>query len=170
MLRFLLLGLSLSSLAGTALAQDVDWRNITPRLEGCWHGTGMGGVVSECWLVADNGRADGMFLMRQKDAPTFAEIITIDAFDDGVEMRLKHVNADMTGWEEKDKYTRFRFLSAEADRLNFKGLSLIFVGDDRLETELMMTFGDGEPRMVPFSFTRTATVNPPAAPPEKEAD
>ncbi|MEM9599896.1 MAG: DUF6265 family protein [Pseudomonadota bacterium] len=158
MLRFIASALFTCLFTAPALAQDLSWRDVTPKLQGCWDGTGMGGSVSECWLVAEDGRADGLFLMRQDGAPTFSEILTIDDFGEGVEMRLKHVNPDMTGWEEKDDFVRFRLTGVEADQLIFKGLTLRFTGDDQLDIELMMTFGEGEPRAVPFSFTRTAYV------------
>lgn len=146
------------SLTTPAAADDMDWRKATHILEGCWEGTGLGGDVAECWIVADDGRADGMFLMRRDGQPAFAEIITIDDFGDGPEMRLKHVHADMTGWEEKDEYVSFRFLSAGPERLTFKGVVLRFDGADIMNTELKMEMKDGEVRTMPFNFTRTASV------------
>lgn len=73
-------------------------------------------------------------------------------------MRLKHVYGDMTGWEEKDDYVSFKLVSAHADTLTFKGLVLIFDGDDKLRTELKMTMKNGETRLMPFSFRRTAQI------------
>ncbi|MGJ8558745.1 MAG: DUF6265 family protein [Litorimonas sp.] len=156
MFKSIFLSLSLCAVASTALATDISWRDIMPKLEGCWNGEGMGGTISECWIIAADGRADGMFLLRTGDKPTFAEILTIDAFDDGVEMRLKHVNPDMTGWEDKDDYTRFQLVSVEQDRLIFKGLTLIFKGDSQLTAELQMTSGEDKVRTVTFDFVRTA--------------
>lgn len=156
MLRSIFLSLSLCAVANTALATDISWQDITPKLEGCWDGKGMGGTVSECWIIAEDGRADGMFLLRTDDKLNFAEILTIDTFGDGVEMRLKHVNPDMTGWEEKDDYTRFQLVSVEHDRLIFKGLTLIFEGDSHLTAELQMTSSEDKVRTVTFDFVRTA--------------
>jgi hypothetical protein len=116
----------------------------------------MGGTVSECWIIAADGRADGMFILRTNDTPNFAEILTIDAFGEDVEMRLKHVSPDMTGWEEKDDYTRFRLVSVEPNKLIFKGLTLIFEGDSELKAELQMKSGEGKVRTVTFNFVRTA--------------
>jgi hypothetical protein len=158
MIRSISLALSLCAMSSPTWAADTSWTDVTPRLEGCWEGEGLGGQVSECWLIADDGRADGMFLMRKNDKPNFAEILTIDDFGDGPEMRLKHVFGDMTGWEEKDDYVSFKLVSADADTLTFKGLVLIFDGDDKLRTELKMTMKNGETRLMPFSFRRTAQI------------
>jgi len=159
MFRSLLVFLALCSLASTAIAAEPNWSDITPRLEGCWDGDGLGGTVSECWVIAENGRADGLFVLRSNNSPNFSEILTIDAFDDGVEMRLKHVGPDMTGWEEKDDFVKFSLLSVEPDRLIFKGLVLIFDGDDHMKAELQMTYGEGDVRTVTFDFVRTAHLN-----------
>lgn len=168
MLRTLCLASSLILLASPALAEDHAWRELTPKLEGCWDGSGMGNPVSECWIVAEDGRADGLFIMRKNGGPYFAEIIAIDDFGAGVEMRLKHVNGDMTGWEEKDDYVSFRLTGVEADRLIFKGLTLTFDGNDRLSADLTMSFGADDIRNVPFNFMRTATLD--RSTPRPEAD
>lgn len=146
--------LTLTLTATTVAAQETDWRSVTPKLQGCWDGEGLGGQVSECWLVSPSGRADGMFLLQKDEQPVFAEILVIDDFGDGAQMRLKHVNPDMTGWEDKDDYVQFTLQAASEDRLIFKGLSLIFDGDDKLRAELMMRMKDGI-EMVPFDFIRT---------------
>lgn len=147
------------ALATPALAEDLTWRDVTPQLEGCWQGTGLGGEVWECWVVHENGRADGMFLLRKEGAPVFQEILTIDEFENGPQMRLKHVNGDMTGWEEKDDFTKFDFVSAEANQITFKGLTFNFEGDDLL-INLSMRMKDGDVRIMPFEFKRTAAMTP----------
>lgn len=162
MLRIISTTALLIATAMPALASDLSWRDVSPKLEGCWEGTGLGGDVWECWVVHENGRADGMFLMRKDGAPGFAEILTIDEFEGAVQMRLKHVNGDMTGWEEKDDFTKFDFVEASADSLSFKGLKLNFVGEDALQIDLTMKMSDGETRIMPFNFTRVATISSPA--------
>lgn len=164
-IRLFLPALFIFSVPHTALAADtaknestLDWRNITPKLQGCWDGTGLDGNVSECWLVDSSGRADGMFLLRKEGEPVFAEILVIDDFGEGPQMRLKHVNPDMTGWEDKDDYVRFTLTGTSSDRLDFKGLSLIFDGENKLRAELMMRMKDGV-QMVPFDFTRTGRLS-----------
>lgn len=149
-----------------ALAQETDWRDVTPRMEGCWEGSGMGGIVSECWLVDASGRADGMYSLYRDGDYVFGEILAMDDFGEGLELRLKHVNADMTGWEEKDDFTRFKVESVTRDQIIFRGLSFAFVGDDEMNIDLTMRTKDGL-KSVPFNFTR---ISIPARPTGSEAD
>lgn len=155
MMQRALITLAILAVAAPAFGDDIYWRDVTPRLEGCWSGTGMGGEVHECWVVAEDGRADGLFLIRQDNAPLFAEIIAIDDFGEGPQMRLKHVNPDMTGWEEKEEHLTFRLLEVAPNTLTFKGLVLSLEDDDTLNIDLQMRMGDGEARTVPFRFIRT---------------
>lgn len=161
MRRLITAGLGLLFLATPALAEEITWQDVIPQLEGCWEGTGLGGDSFECWVVHEDGRADGMFLQRQDSKPSFAEILTIDEFETGVEMRLKHVFPDMKGWEEKDDFVTFPFVEAKPDSLIFNGLIIRFVGDDTLEIDVTLHMKDGSTQVMPFKFARTATLDRP---------
>jgi hypothetical protein len=48
-------------------------------------------------------------------------------------MRLKHVNPDMTGWEEKNGYVTFRLVRHDATGAYFDGLTFRRDGPDRID-------------------------------------
>ncbi|MGJ3230211.1 MAG: DUF6265 family protein [Oceanicaulis sp.] len=112
---------------------DASW------LEGCWEGEGLGARVSECWMRAPDGRMTGMFqLIDETGAQQFSEIILIDAFEDGVEMRLKHFNPDLTGWEAQDAYIDWTLVEAGERRLSFHGIEYQIDDQERLIIDLDM--------------------------------
>jgi hypothetical protein len=47
-------------------------------------------------------------------------------------LKVKHFNADFTGWEEKDDYIKFRLVSVAPDAVYFSGLSFYRIGDDEI--------------------------------------
>ncbi|MFT5048781.1 MAG: hypothetical protein ACI8QZ_000168 [Chlamydiales bacterium] len=72
-------------------------------LEGHWSGEGLGGTFDESWMPSEGGAMLGTFRLIQKGEVVFYELITIDDSPEGLVMSLKHFNADLSGWEAKDK-------------------------------------------------------------------
>lgn len=97
--------------------KDLAW------LQGCWEGTGFNNRIGECWISAPDGRLTGMFQMIGPDGTqTLSEFFVLDAFDDAPAIRLKHFNADLTGWEARDEYVVFELLETGPDFARFDGL------------------------------------------------
>ena len=118
-----------------ATVADLAW------LTGAWTGEGLGGAVDEAWSAPAGGAMVGYFRLVRDGAPVFYEILTILEREGSVEMRLKHVNADMTGWEEKNAFTTFRLAKLEPGTAWFNGLTFRRVGDDRMEIYLALRAG-----------------------------
>ena len=74
-------------------------------LTGAWVGEGLGGEVEEVWSAPVGGSMVGHFRLVRDGQPVFYELLTLIEVDGSVEMRLKHMNPDMTGWEEKNEGT-----------------------------------------------------------------
>lgn len=92
-------------------------------LEGCWEGTGFNNRIGECWMSAPDGRLTGMFQMIAPDGgQTLSEFFVLDAFRDATAIRLKHFNADLSGWEARDEYVVFELLETGPDFARFDGL------------------------------------------------
>ncbi len=72
-------------------------------LVGSWSGEGLGGKVEETWMPMRGGTMLGAFRLSVDDRPAIYELVTISKRGDDFEMRLKHFNADLSGWEEKDE-------------------------------------------------------------------
>lgn len=125
-------------------------------LEGCWEGTGFGNRVGECWMSAPDGRLTGMFQMIDSDGKqTMSEIFVLDAFEDGPALRLKHFNADLTGWEGQDDFIVFPLRETGVGFARFDGLTYRLESDGRLIVELVVSRG-GESSLQRLEFERVA--------------
>lgn len=84
-------------------------------LEGFWAGRINGDCVEEIWASAAAGAMMGMFRWVAEGELRFYEFITIVQNGKNIEMRIKHFDPDLNGWEEKKESTMF-FLSELDDR------------------------------------------------------
>ena len=110
-----------------ARVADLAW------LAGKWHGEGLGGTVDEVWSEPAGGAMVGYFRLVRDGKPVFYEILTLMESEGSVEMRLKHVNPDMTGWEEKNGFLTFRLVRQDKTGAWFEGLTFRRAGDDRID-------------------------------------
>ena len=138
--------------AGSAKASDVAW------LTGVWVGEGMGGVAEEAWLPPSGGSMVGAFklLDRADDGavkPNFYEFMTILEVGDTLELRLKHFNPDVTGWEEKADFVTFPLVKVDPRRAYFRGLTYELKGEDELRVYLAMKTEEGS-KEYEFVFKR----------------
>ena len=118
---------------------DLSW------LEGHWVGDGFGGVCEESWMPLSGGTMVGTFKLIVLNEVSFYEIMTLVPNDNnGYDMNLKHFNADMTGWEEKDDVVTFSYLESAANKLILNGLSYERTADDSLVIKVSMKTRDGE--------------------------
>lgn len=107
-------------------------------LVGRWHGEGLGGVIEEVWSEPAGGAMVGYFRLVQNGKPSFYEIMTLVEAENSVEMRLKHVNPDMTGWEEKADFVTFRLVRQDASGAYFEGLTFRRTDPDRIDGYLAL--------------------------------
>ena len=127
-------------------------------LTGSWQGEGLGGAAEETWSAPAGGSMVGYFRLVKEGRPIFYEIMTIIEVDGSLELRLKHVNPDMTGWEEKSDFVRFKLARIEPDAIYFSGLTFRRAGPDRLEIYLeLRNRSDGAVREEQFTLTRGST-------------
>jgi hypothetical protein len=107
-------------------------------LAGRWTGEGLGGHVEEAWSEPDSGSMVGYFRLVKDGKPVFYELMTLLEAEGSVEMRLKHVNPDMTGWEEKNGYVTFKLVKHDQTGAYFSGLTFKRVGDDQIDSYLAL--------------------------------
>ena len=131
-----------------ATLDDMRW------LVGHWKGTGLGGVSEEMWSEPAGGAMMGMYRLITKDAVTFYEFLTLVEEQGSLALKLKHFNADLTGWEEKDHFVTFRLAKLTATEAWFGGLTFRRFGDDRLEIFLALRGRDGGVREEKFVMER----------------
>ena len=127
-----------SSDNNASLFDDITW------LVGRWEGEAFGGVFEEVWSPAWAGSMAGFFKLVVDDQVKFYEfyILTIDTT--GPVLKLKHFNADLTGWEEKDRMVEFQYKGRTDDELQFDGLVYRRVSNDSLQILLNMKDSDGK--------------------------
>jgi hypothetical protein len=83
----------------------------------------------------------------------FYELIVIAHDSTGWAMKLKHFNADMTGWEEKDKVVTFPLVASGQGEAAFEGITYRLKAADTLQVVLISEH-DGTPDTTEFLFHR----------------
>ncbi len=103
-----------------ATLEQMDW------LVGQWSGEGIGGAPAmESWLIPTGNTMVGTFVQQTAEGGIrFTEHLYLMEEDGTLVLRLKHFNADLTGWEEKDDMVTFRLLGLEPCAAYFHGLTL----------------------------------------------
>jgi hypothetical protein len=145
----LILALTSNALAAPSV-DELAW------LAGRWTGEGFGGTIEETWNPPAAGAMIGTFRLVKDGKPVFYEFLTIAPSNRGLEMRLKHFNPDITGWEEKDKYIDFLYLGSEGATYRFEGLRYERDGDDAVTIYLAMRRKDGAVREEKLRMTRAS--------------
>jgi hypothetical protein len=88
--------------------------------------------MDEVWSDPAGGAMVGYFRLVRNGKPIFYEIMTLMESEGSVEIRLKHVNPDMTGWEEKDGFVTFRLVKHDATAAYFSGLTFRRISDSEM--------------------------------------
>lgn len=115
-----------------ASVTDLAW------LAGRWTGEGLGGRIEETWSTPDAGSMVGYFRLVKEGKPVFYEIMTILEVDGSLQLRLKHINPDMTGWEEKNDFVTFRLVKQDDTGVWFDGLTFRRTGPDTMDGYLAL--------------------------------
>lgn len=140
--------LKLTGESPPATIGDVAW------LAGHWHGEAMGGSVDEIYSPPAGGALLGMFRLVKDGKPSFYELITLAEENGSLVLRLKHFNADMTGWEEKDESFTTRLIQAKPGKAYFDGLTFLQDGPKKLAIYVASKKKDGSVSELEFLFER----------------
>jgi len=100
--------------------EQLDW------LVGQWKGEGVRGAPAmENWLAPMGGVMVGTLVQEDAEgAIMFTEHLYLMQENGTVVLRLKHFNADLTGWEEKDDMVTFRLIALEECAAYFNALTM----------------------------------------------
>lgn len=107
-----------------ATLADMAW------LAGHWKGQAFGGHTEEFWTEPAGPHMAGMFRLHKDGKTIFYEILTVSEADGSLVCRLKHFNADLTGWEEKNEVQSFPLVAKRDGALMFEGMSFHPKGDE----------------------------------------
>lgn len=110
--------LELGHASPAADLEDLSW------LAGEWLGEGITGPAREVYSPPMGGAIAGHLVQARGDEVLFYEIITIVQSGETLVYRLKHFNADLIGWEERDEVQTFAFVARVGDTWFFDGLTI----------------------------------------------
>lgn len=125
-------------------------------LAGTWIGDGISGPAREVYSSPMAGVIVGHFIQQRGDGIWFYELITIRADGDSIAYCLRHFNADLTAWEEKNEVRCFPLIAREHDRWYFDALTLRRVGEDEMVAAVRVEQGSGAAEYV-FRYRKAET-------------
>lgn len=131
-----------------ATLSEVEW------LVGNWVGEGISGPAREVYSPPMGGAIAGHFIQQRGDGIWFYEIVTIVQKGGTLTYRLKHFNADLTGWEEKAEVVEFPLVAVEKDAVYFDGLTIRLVQKDRMRAVVRVEMRDGGSKEFGFDYRR----------------
>jgi hypothetical protein len=131
-----------------ATIADLAW------LAGEWTGTGLGGVSEETWAAPADGAMVGMYRLVVGGKVSFYEFMNLREEGGTLVLRLKHFNADLTPWEEKDRWVQFPLAKLAPTEAWFGGLTFRRVDADTLHIFLALRGRDGAVREERFEMRR----------------
>ena len=134
--------------APPARVADLAW------LAGTWEAEGITGPAREVYSPPIGGQMTGHFIQTRGDGIWFFEIVSIAESGGSLEYRLKHFNADLTGWEERDEVRRFPLVAVENDAWYFDGLTIRRDGPDGMIGAVRIEERDGTTREAVFHYRR----------------
>ena len=118
-----------------ATVEKVAW------MAGSWEGEAFGGTVEEVWTPPSAGTMVGTFKLVDGGKPSMYEFQILVEEEGSLLLKLKHFNADFSGWEEKDGFVSFPLVKLTEDAVYFSGLTYRRVGSDRLEVHVALERG-----------------------------
>jgi hypothetical protein len=134
-----------------ARIDDVAW------IAGHWTGEAFGGLAEEIWSPPLGQAMMCMYRMVKDGAVVFYEFLVIVEEGDSLVLKLKHFDASLKGWEEKDVSLEFPLVALTPNGAFFDGLTFRRVRDDRLDAYVLLKRKDGQPEEAGFQYTRVGT-------------
>ena len=120
-------------------------------LTGTWRGEAMGAPATEVYSSPEIGQIAGHFMLQDgKGAVRVYELQQFKPVGDSIVYRLRHLNYDLTGWEDATgKALDFPLVAIEGDSFYFNGLTVKREGKNKLTIWIKIQGKDQ-----PFRYTR----------------
>jgi hypothetical protein len=132
-----------------ATLADMRW------LTGHWTGEAFGGKTEELWTEPAGPNMSGLYRLVKGEKTIFYEIMVVTEENGRLVFRLKHFNADLTGWEEKNEVRSFPLVAKKDGAMHFEGMSFHPDGDE-LTVYLAVEHEGKPPQEVTFTYRRAA--------------
>lgn len=131
--------------APKARIADVAW------MAGTWTAPAFGGTAQEVWAPPLGDSMVGSYKIVRDGETTMYELFALVEDEGSLTIRLKHFNADLSGWEDVAEYVSFPLVRLEATAAYFDGLTYRLTEDGTLLTHLALT-RDGQDEEVEFRY------------------
>lgn len=128
-----------------ATLKDIEW------LAGNWKGEAFGGEFQENWSTPSGGSMMFNFKLVVDEKTVFYELGHIIEKDKTLFYQIKHFDANLKGWEEKEIALSFRFIKKEKNRMYFDNFTFEKVSDR--EVNVYAYFEDSKKEVV-FNFKK----------------
>ncbi|MBU2974617.1 DUF6265 family protein [Zobellia sp. B3R18] len=155
---FLFLSLSIKAQNTTTLPENTKSPNATLSdiswMQGNWSGEAFGGITEEIWGPPSGGSMMFSFKLVADGKVSFYELGHIRELNKTLVYELKHFNADLKGWEEKDDVQSFKLVKVEANRVYFEGFTFEKVSDNEINIYAQIGNEDGAAQEVTFNFKK----------------
>ena len=96
----------------------------------------------------------GMYRLVHEGATTLYEFQLIEEEAGSLVLKVKHFDADLRAWEEKEDYVSFPLVKLTKSAVYFEGLTLIRVGEDQMQAFIVISRA-GEVEEVELTYRRT---------------
>ncbi len=123
-------------------------------LEGHWKGEHFGGLIEEIWTAPEGSSSLFTFRLVIEGVVNFYEIGHIIEKDNSLVLQLKHFDASLNGWEEKDETENFKLVKKEKNKLYFEGLTYEKVSNTELSAHVLVKNEDGTTEEITFNFKK----------------
>jgi uncharacterized protein YecT (DUF1311 family) len=122
-----------------------------------WSGAGIGDAPAwESWLPPTGDTMVGTFVQQTAGGGIrFTEHLYLMEEEGTLVLRLKHFNADLTGWEDKDDILTFPLVAIEECAAYFNALTLRCDGENGLLAAVRMKSDSDEISELVFRFTKS---------------
>ncbi|WP_339655896.1 DUF6265 family protein [uncultured Maribacter sp.] len=128
--------------------KNIEW------LTGHWKGEAFGGIAEEIWSPPLGGAMMFSFRLLANGSISFYEFGHILETDGTLLLQLKHFNADLSGWEEKEETIDFKLLKVEEDRFYFDDFTIERISDKEINMYVEVGEEDGTSNEVKFNYHR----------------
>ncbi|MFC4096108.1 DUF6265 family protein [Euzebyella saccharophila] len=123
-------------------------------MEGHWRGEAFGGITEEIWAPPLGGSMMFSFKLVVNGEVSFYELGHIRELNGSLIYELKHFNADMTAWEEKEEVRQFKLIKVEKDKVFFDGFTFERVGANEVVIYALIDGEKDKPEEITFNFKR----------------
>lgn len=130
-----------------ATLSDIKW------LAGHWQGEAFGGMVEEIWAPPAGNSMMGTFKLVVDDVVQFYEIETISEENGTLLLRLKHFNANLTAWEEKDETIDFKLVKVADHTIYFDGFTIEYLNENEMNMYVVIDEA-GENKEILFQYNK----------------